>query len=112
MLLHPDPVAENRPAAEGAARVDRHDPHGTPASPVARDQAADQGALAGPGRTGDAEDRRASGSREEVGQDRLPLGRPFLDQRDGPRQGGGVPLRHAAGQLLHQTGCPGAPPRR
>ena len=86
VLGEADPVAEQGAAGEGAGGVDRE--HRDLALGLAqlRGQRTDQGALADPGRPGEADDPRLAGARVDLAH-QLPAGRVVgLDQRDRPRQ--------------------------
>ena len=82
----PDPVAEHGALGERARGVDRE--HADLAVGLAQLGAdrADQGALADPGRAGEADDPRLAGAREELGDQPVALGVAVLDQADRPRQ--------------------------
>jgi hypothetical protein len=82
MIREPDPVPEQGAAREGARGVDRE--HRDLAVGLAhlRGERADQGALAHPGRPGQAHDPRAPRAREDL-TDELPALRVVvLDQGD------------------------------
>jgi len=70
VLLHPDPVAEQRAAGERRARVDGE--HRDPAADLAEraQQGAGDSGLAGPGRAGQADDPGTARIRQKVLDDR------------------------------------------
>jgi hypothetical protein len=95
----PDAVAEQRTLGERRAGVDRE--HGHLALALARllDQAADQRGLADAGRAGEADDRRLSGLRVYLADERPALGVVVLDERDGSGEGSFVAGEQALGEL-------------
>src|SRR5580698_5027107 len=93
MAAHAHPVAENRPAAEGAGRVDREHRDAAPAAALLRDQHVDEGGLAGPRGAGDADHVRAPGRREDGAQDLAAARVAIIQPADGAGAGG-----HLAGQ--------------
>ena len=110
MLLHADSITQNGAAAEGAARVDRHDAEAVSAGAVLRDQTVHQAALAGAGRPRDADDGGPAGTAKHLRQDPFAAGRALLHQRDRPRQGHGVSRHDRARQILHQDARSGVSP--
>ena len=80
MLLHPDPVAEQRPAGERGGRVDGQ--HGDPqvTLPVGRDQRPGEGGLTHAGGTGQAEHPGPASPRGQFTQHRAEFRRTVLDQ--------------------------------
>ena len=86
VLGQPDPVAQQRAAAERRARVDRQ--HGDLALALALepDQGADQRRLAGAGRPGEADHRRVAGVRIDLADELPALGVVVLHERDRARQ--------------------------
>ena len=58
VLLHPDPVAEQRAAGDRARWIDRDDADGTPGRPRDPRQRGDERRLAGAGRPGDPDEMR------------------------------------------------------
>ena len=102
--LHPDPVAEDRAAAEGRARVHGDDADALPFGPQQRREPVHERRLARAGRAGDPDHERAARVREERGQQRLRLRGLVLDQADRARHGPRVPRAHALDQA---QGLPG-----
>ena len=85
MVLHPDPVAEQRPAGERRGRVDRQ--HADPLAPAraAPRPARGRRRLADPGRAGEPDDLgRAGVRRERRPSTSRSCGDVVLDQRDQP----------------------------
>ena len=98
VLGEADPVAEQGAAGEGAGGIDRE--HRDLAVGLAQlaGEGADQGALADPGRAGEADDAGLAGARVDLA-DQLPAGRVVgLDQGDRPRQGALVAGQQALGE--------------
>ncbi len=96
--LHPDPVAENRPAAVRAGGVDRDHPHGGPPAPIQGGQPIHERALAGAGRPRHAHQMRAPGVREQVPQQGRPAGVLVLDEANRPRDGPDIAGADAIGE--------------
>ena len=100
MLLHPDPVSEQRAAGVGRGRVDRE--NGDPAAGGARraHERGRQGGFPDPRRAGQSQGRRGPrvsvDARGQGGQ----LGPPILNQRDRARDGARLAVQHAPGQHL------------
>src|SRR5688500_18833457 len=83
MRRHADAIAENRTTGEHARRIDGEHAHRVTETTRMAHQAVDERALAGSGRTGDADDTRAAAIGVEPANQataRFTLG---LDQRDG-----------------------------
>ncbi len=83
--LHAHAIAKHRAAAERAGGIDGE--HADCAAGLAppRDEAIDQRALAGAGRAGDADEKRAPRSPEQLAHERGPLIDVVLDERDAAR---------------------------
>ena len=79
--LHAHAIAENGAAAERAGRIDRDDADGSRRSDR-RNQAIDQRALAGAGRSGDADVLRAAGIGVELTNEVCAGGRLVLNERN------------------------------
>ena len=93
-----DPVAEQGALREGARGVDREHRHLAVGLAQLRGQRPDQGALADPGRAGEADDAGLAGAGVDLA-DQLPAGRVVgLDQGDRPREGALVPGDQALGE--------------
>ena len=81
-----DAVAEHGALGERARGVDRqHADLAVALAQLAADRP-DQGALADPGRAGEADDPRLAGAREQLGDQPVALRIVVLDQADRPRQ--------------------------
>jgi hypothetical protein len=68
MTLHADTVAEDCAAGEGAGGIDSDDADGFAGGPEVGDHLIDEGAFAGAGGAGDADDEGAAGLGEEGGE--------------------------------------------
>ena len=97
--LHPDPVAEERAAGDRAGRVDRDHRHGPAGRPDLGDERRDEGRLARPGRTGDADEVGAPGAWVELAQRGLGDRRAVLDRRQQPGEGATVAGAGGVGEL-------------
>ena len=100
VLGQPDPVAEQRAAAERRARVDRQ--HGDLAvlRALVPDQRADQRRLAGAGRPGEADHGGVAGARVDLADELPALGVVVLDERDRARQCALVAGEQALGETV------------
>ena len=105
MRLHSHPIAKNGAATVGAGGVDRDDADGLAGAAERRGHAIDERALAGAGRSGDAEMKGAAGLRENP-PEQLGAGRRFVfDQRDGAGDGPRIAVEHAGGERRARGGC-------
>ncbi len=86
--LHPDAIAQQRPAGDRARRIDGDDRHGPTRPPDLRDQGRHERRFPGPRRPGDPDEMRPSGHRVEAPKGGLGDGGPVLDrgQETGQRQ--------------------------
>ena len=89
-VLHPDAVTENGAAAEGTGWVDEQRRHFIPAGTDLADELVDEGALAGPGRTGDPDDVGIAGLRVHRCQE--PAGFLTTALNNGEQLGKGAPV--------------------
>ena len=123
VLGEPDPVAQQRAAAERRGRVDREHRDLAVQRALVLDQRADQRRLAGAGRPGEADDRGVAGVRVDRLDERPALGVVVLDQRDPARQRALVTAQQPLGQGVRHgrrqdslgarwRRCPGPLPRR
>ena len=96
---HPNPIAEDRSAGEGARGIDRDDADLVSAGPPALDHLVAEGALAAPRGPGHPDHASQAGSfanlTEEVGD----AGIPVLDHADRPCQGARVARHQTFGEL-------------
>ena len=88
--LHPHPVAEDRPARERAAGVDRQDADRSSPGSELTDEPVHKRALTGARRAGDADQIRPAGVPEQIRDEVLTGGILVLDQRDGAGNGSGL----------------------
>ena len=99
MRLHADAVTQNGPAAERAGGIDGDDADGLASIAIGARDLIGQGALAGAGRAGQAEQERVPA----VGKERLQqcgrFRRVVFDGGDGPRQGTNVTVAYALGKF-------------
>src|SRR5439155_10613642 len=83
VLLHAQPITEHRPAGKWARRIDRNDADGFPVTPELGQQAIDKRALAGAGRTGDADEVGTPGATEDLSDQGGAGGIVVFDQGNG-----------------------------
>ena len=109
VVLHAHPVAEQRPAGERRARVDREhaDPH--PATAVRRHQRAGRGRLADARRPGQPDDPGVPGPRREQRHDLAQRRGGVLDEADQPRDRTRLAVAEPVDEVGDVEGAPGAP---
>ena len=88
VALHADAVPQDGAAGKGAGGVYRHHPDGEVLLPEGLDEAVGEGALAHPGRAGDADDMGPAGVGLELLEGGLGPGLAFVD---GPHEAGPGP---------------------
>ena len=102
VLGQPDPVAQQRAAAEGRRGIDRQHRDLAVLRPLVADQRADQRGLARARRTGEADDRGVAGPRIDLLHQRPPVRLVVLDQRDATRQRALVAVQEPLRQIRHR----------
>src|SRR5579872_1182423 len=93
MILHANAIAEDGSAGDAAAGIDGYYAHGAALFAEGAGERIHERALAGAGRSGDAEDRGPARARREVFEELAALGRTVLD-------GGGMARQSAWGHQL------------
>jgi hypothetical protein len=94
-LGHPDAVAEQGAAGEGARRIDGDDADALAAGAEDLDEGVDGRGLPAPRRSREAEPDRAAHEGGDGVEEGPALGRPVLRGRDGPADGERVPFLYA-----------------
>ena len=97
--LHPDPVAEDRPAGDRARRVDRDDRDRPAGPPDLGDERRDERRLAGAGRPGDPDEVGPAGARVEPAEGDLGDRGPVLDRGQEPGERAAIAGQRRVGEL-------------
>src|SRR6185437_10663142 len=100
MLLHPDPIAEDRATAEWARWIDRNHGNAFSLLPIKGGHASDQSRLTRSRRTGDSDDLRSARMGIKKLHDLWQIGTPILDLGDQAGQRKAVAGEHLLNKLL------------
>ncbi len=100
VVLHPDPVAEDRSSRERAGRIDGEDRHFVAVSTDQRDELVGEGALAGAGGTGESDHVGVPGARIQLAEEFLGSGASIFDEADQPGQGASISIQGTFEELV------------
>ena len=101
MISKPNPIPEDRTVGVWAAGIDSDDGYFARAAAQFADEVGDEGAFAGTGRAGDADDVGLAGVEMEFGEVATGDGHVVFDECDHAGEGAAVAIEQAFNECLH-----------